>query len=143
MRRRPPDGRRSQVQSPSLRDVCFFSRCTERELSAIARSGDVVKLPAGRTVQRRTDAAHWVYFVLDGSLAVQDGRRYEIHQQGSVVGLSEALDSSRVRSMVATVTTLTATILFVVERRRVEELLARNPRFALGLIRQLVSADSS
>lgn len=119
----------------ALDQVELLSRCNTAERRTLLRSGEVVSAPAGRVLQRPGDPCNWVYFVLDGCVFVRRrGCPPATHGAGSVVGLREAFDDAK---PAMEVTTMSDALVFVVERRRLENLLMGHPGFALGLIRAL------
>src|SRR5215203_1798036 len=98
-----------------LKSVPLFSRCTKKELGAIAAESDELFLPEGAELTKQGGHGREFMVIVDGSADVQrDGRR--INQLGSGDFLGEiALLSDAPRT--ASVTTTSATRLLVLTDR--------------------------
>jgi CRP-like cAMP-binding protein len=125
-----------------LRAQPLLRECSELELRTLARAGDVVRAPAGRTLQRLDDPPRWVYFILTGEVATMRTGCRTVHRRGAVIGLREALDGS-VRPKARHIAAVNDSTVFIIERRHVNGALTASPGLALGLIRELAAASAS
>jgi CRP-like cAMP-binding protein len=95
----------------ALGRVPLFQHCTRKELEFIAKEGDEVDVPAGKTLIRQGKPGDTFYIQLEGESEVKiDGKRRRVMKTGDFFGEISMID----RGMgTATVTTLTPSRLFV------------------------------
>lgn len=95
----------------ALSKVPLFSRCTRKELQFVAREGDEVDVPAGKTLIRQGHPGDTFYVQLEGESEVKiDGKRRRVLKKGDFFGEISMIDRG---IGTATVTTLTPGRLFV------------------------------
>ena len=95
----------------ALSQVPLFSHATKKELEFIAREGDEVDMPAGKTLTREGKPGDTFYVVLDGQAEVMiGGRRRRVLEAGDFFGEISMIDRGMAT---ATVTTLTPARMFV------------------------------
>jgi CRP-like cAMP-binding protein len=95
----------------ALGNVPLFARCTKRELEFIAREGDEIDVPAGKTLIRQGRPGDTFYVQLQGTSEVKvDGKRRRVMKPGDFFGEISMIDRG---IGTATVTTLTDGRLFV------------------------------
>lgn len=135
--REPRNGRSTDLFD-RLSDVPPFNGCGRAEVERLRRAGDVVFLPAGRSMPNE-DLERWLYFVLDGTLVTETPVGRERLGSGAIVGVGR----SSTRESFPYATAVTPTTLFVLDRRRLDTLIRTCPRFASALVRRLVSAPRS
>ncbi len=95
----------------ALAQVPLFGRATRKELEFIAREGDEVDVPAGRTLTRQDKPGDTFYVILDGKAEVKvDGRPRRVLKTGDFFGEISMIDRGLAT---ATVTTLEPSRMFV------------------------------
>ncbi len=95
----------------ALGRVPLFAHCSKKELEFIARGGDEVEVPAGRTLTRQGRSGDTFYVLLEGEAEVKvDGKRRRVLKPGDFFGEISMVDRGLAT---ATVTSLTAARLFV------------------------------
>jgi CRP-like cAMP-binding protein len=95
----------------ALSRVPLFAHCTRKELQFIAREGDEVDVPAGKTLIRQGRPGDTFYVQLEGESEVKIGsRRRRVLKSGDFFGEISMIDRG---VGTATVTTLTPGRLFV------------------------------
>jgi CRP-like cAMP-binding protein len=128
-------GLRKNAKIELIKTVPLFSRCTKRELAAIAQQADELVLPAGRALT--TQGARGAEFVViaDGAADVtKNGRR--INKLGSGDFLGEiALISGSPRT--ATVTTTSETRILLLTDRSFRRLSSAMPSIRMSVLRAL------
>jgi CRP/FNR family transcriptional regulator, cyclic AMP receptor protein len=102
------------VDDPKLKalaQVPLFSRLTRKELQFIASEGDEVDIPSGKTLTRQGRPGDTFYVLLKGEAEVKiDGKSRRLMKPGDFFGEISMMDRGLAT---ATVTTLTASHLFV------------------------------
>ena len=95
----------------ALSRVPLFERCTRKELEFIAREGDEVDVPAGKTLIRQGKPGDTFYIQLEGQSEVKvDSKRRRVMKPGDFFGEISMID----RGLgTATVTTLSESRFFV------------------------------
>src|SRR5437016_10372349 len=90
--------------------VPLFAHLSKREREFIAKEGDEVNVPAGKTLTRQDRSGDTFYVLLDGEAEVKvDGKRRRVLRPGDFFGELSMLDRG---AETATVTTLTDARLF-------------------------------
>jgi len=126
---------RKNAKIELIKSVPLFSRCSKKELAAVAAQADELVLPAGRTLA--TQGARGSEFVIigDGTADVtKNGRR--INRLGSGDFLGEiALISGALRT--ATVTTTSETRILVLTDRGFKSVTGAMPSIQASVLRAL------
>jgi CRP-like cAMP-binding protein len=108
----------------ALSRVPLFARCTPKELQFIAREGDEVDAPAGKTLIRQGKPGDTFYIQLAGESEVEvDGRKRRVMKPGDFFGEISMIDRG---VGTATVTTLTASRLFVMSHAQFRDAIKAN-----------------
>jgi len=95
----------------ALGRVPLFAHCTRKELAFIARKGDEIDVPAGKTLITQDRPSDAFYVQLEGESEVKiGGRRRRVMKPGDFFGEISMIDRG---PGTATVTTLTPSRLFV------------------------------
>jgi len=123
-------GKRDLVDT--LATVGLFSRCTKRELRAIARHSQLASLPAGTELIHQGDPGDALFVVLEGEVQVLDGE-VVIHESGpgSYFGELAILDGE---PRTASVTATTDVTIAVIGIRMFRTLLREFPDLAEQLL---------
>ena len=78
----------------ALSRVPLFSRCSPKELQFIAREGDEVDVPAGKTLIRQGKPGDTFYIQLEGQSQVEiDGRKRRVMKPGDFFYVPPGHDS--------------------------------------------------
>lgn len=108
----------------ALGRVPLFARCTRKELEFIAREGDEVNVPAGKTLIRQGRPGDTFYIQLEGTSEVKiDGRRRRVINPGDFFGEISMIDRG---VGTATVTTLTDGRLYVMSHAQFRDAIKAN-----------------
>ena len=108
----------------ALSRVPLFSRCSPRELQFIAREGDEVDVPAGKTLIRQGKPGDTFYIQLEGQSQVEiDGKKRRVMKPGDFFGEISMIDRG---VGTATVTTLTPSRLFVMSHAQFRDAVKQN-----------------
>jgi len=108
----------------ALSRVPLFSRCTRKELEVIARGGDEVAVPSGKTLIRQGRPGDTFYIQLEGTSEVKvDGKRRRIMKPGEFFGEISMIDRG---AGTATVTTLSEGRLFVMSHAQFRDAIKAN-----------------
>lgn len=87
----------------ALSQVPLFARCTKKELEFIAREGDEVDVPGGRTLTRQGRPGDTFYVILDGQAEVKiDGRPRRTLKAGDFFGEISMIDRGLATATVTT-----------------------------------------
>jgi CRP/FNR family transcriptional regulator, cyclic AMP receptor protein len=126
---------RKNAKIELIKSVPLFSRCTKKELEAIAAEADELSLPSGRALATQGARGREFVVIVDGSASVvKNGRR--INRLGSGDFLGEiALISGSPRT--ATVTTLSETRVLLLTDRAFKRLIAQMPSIQASVLRAL------
>lgn len=118
--------------APLLAAVPLFSKCSKKDLSAIAKSGKIQTRKAGAEVVREGKAGAAFFLILNGSVDVVRGEinLARLHT-GDFFG-EMALLADQPRS--ATVTAVDDVELFVLSKFSFKSLLIGNPNISYGLL---------
>jgi CRP/FNR family transcriptional regulator, cyclic AMP receptor protein len=134
---------RKDAKIELIRQVPLFSRCTKKELAALAALADEVSLQAGTKLTRQGETGREFVVIADGAADVtQDGRTINHLGAGDFVG-EIALLSGKPRT--ATVTTTEASrVLVLTDRafRRVTRELPSVQANILAALSERLHADS-
>ncbi|MDQ1401692.1 MAG: family transcriptional regulator, cyclic receptor protein [Actinomycetota bacterium] len=126
-----------------LGEVPLFRACSKKDLQALAKSGDDIKIDAGKAVVTEGERGHEFYVVIDGKADVhRDGRIVTTLGPGDYFGELALLDPQpRDASVIAS----TPLELLVISQREFLGLLAEVPTIAgkilAGMARRLHAAD--
>ncbi len=108
----------------ALGRVPLFARCTRKELEFIAREGDEVNVPAGKTLIRQGRPGDTFYIQLEGTSEVKiDGKRRRVINPGEFFGEISMIDRG---AGTATVTTLTDGRLYVMSHAQFRDAIKAN-----------------
>ncbi|HEX4837269.1 MAG TPA: cyclic nucleotide-binding domain-containing protein [Solirubrobacteraceae bacterium] len=108
----------------ALGRVPLFARCTRKELEFIARQGDEVNVPAGKTLIRQGRPGDTFYIQLEGTSEVKvDGKRRRVMNPGDFFGEISMIDRG---AGTATVTTLTDGRLYVMSHAQFRDAIKAN-----------------
>lgn len=76
-----------------LRKVALFSSCSQRDLQRIAKAGDEILIPAGKTLMEQGDMGREAYVILEGTAVVRrNSRKITDLGPGESVGELSLLD---------------------------------------------------
>ncbi|MDX6399714.1 MAG: hypothetical protein QOF27_320 [Gaiellaceae bacterium] len=118
-----------------IKRVPLFSRCTKKELAAIAGEADELVLPEGRTLSRQGASGSEFVVIVEGSAEVRKNGR-KVNQLGAGDFLGEiALISGAART--ATVTTTSATRILVLNDRGFRRLTKEIPSIHASVLKAL------
>ena len=108
----------------ALSRVPLFSRCSLKELQFIAREGDEVDVPAGKTLIRQGKPGDTFYIQLEGQSQVEiDGKKRRVMKPGDFFGEISMIDRG---VGTATVTTLTPSRLYVMSHAQFRDAVKQN-----------------
>jgi CRP-like cAMP-binding protein len=108
----------------ALSRVPLFSRCSPKELQFIAREGDEVDVPAGKTLIRQGKPGDTFYIQLEGQSQVEiDGKKRRVMKPGDFFGEISMIDRG---VGTATVTTLTPSRLYVMSHAQFRDAVKQN-----------------
>ena len=108
----------------ALSRVPLFSRCSQKELQFIAREGDEVDVPAGKTLIRQGKPGDTFYIQLEGQSQVEiDGKKRRVMKPGDFFGEISMIDRG---VGTATVTTLTLSRLYVMSHAQFRDAVKQN-----------------
>ncbi|HET6794856.1 MAG TPA: cyclic nucleotide-binding domain-containing protein [Acidimicrobiales bacterium] len=130
VRLRGATGARAELRR-HLANQPVLSRCRGDDLRRAVRWGDIVEVPAGRTLIREDTGNWWFFLVLAGEVRLTRGRRTV-----GIVGPGGHLGAAAIvglRPQPVSATTTTTSIMFVLGPRFVLSLLAVSPGFQQGL----------
>ena len=115
--------------------VPLFARLSKRELEFIAKEGDEVRVPAGKTLTRQDRAGDTFYVLLDGEAEVKvDGKRRRVLKPGDFFGEISMLDRG---VATATVTTLTDARLFVMSHAQFRDAIKGSDQLMLKVLKAM------
>lgn len=121
----------------ALGGVPLFSRCSARDLKAVARHVETIEVDAGRDVVRQGDDGDALFVVLSGSLDVaRDGSKVRALEAGDYFGELALLDPA---PRAATVTATDATELAAISVRMFRVLLREIPGLGAKLLADLAA----
>jgi len=119
----------------ALSRVPLFSRCTRQELEFIARKGDEVDVPAGKTLIRQGKPGDTFYVQLEGQSEVNiDGKPRRVMKPGDFFGEISMVDRG---VGTATVTTLTDSRLFVMSHAQFRDAIKQNESLMVKVLRAM------
>lgn len=108
----------------ALSRVPLFARCTRKELEFIAREGDEVDVPAGKTLIRQGRPGDTFYIQIAGTSEVKvGGKRRRVMNPGDFFGEISMIDRG---AGTATVTTLSNSRLFVMSHAQFRDAIKAN-----------------
>lgn len=113
----------------------LFARCTRAEIRRIARAGDLCAVRAGAVLCGEDRIGYWLYVVMSGSIGLaRRGRSRETVTAGGHVGEVAILGFG---PQPMTATALTDSVVFVLGRRDVLDLVAQLPSLQQALFPDL------
>src|SRR6266550_3032629 len=116
----------------ALGRVPLFAHCSKKELEFIARGGDEVEVPAGRTLTRQGRSGDTFYVLLEGEAEVKvDGKRRRVLKPGDFFGEISMVDRGLAT---ATVTSLTAARLFVMSHAQFRDAIKTNEQLMIRVL---------
>ena len=126
---------RKNAKEQLLRDVPLFSRCSKRELAALAAEADELEVPAGVELTREgTPGREFVVLARGGAKVTRNGRILNRLGSGDFLG-EIALLSGGTRT--ATVTTTEPSLLLVLTDRAFKRVAGRIPSVNAHLVEAL------
>ena len=115
--------------------VPLFAHLSKREREFIAKEGDEVRVPAGKTLTRQDRAGDTFYVLLDGEAEVKvDGKRRRVLKPGDFFGEISMLDRG---VATATVTTLTDARLFVMSHAQFRDAIKGSDQLMLKVLKAM------
>ncbi|TMD75053.1 MAG: cyclic nucleotide-binding domain-containing protein [Chloroflexi bacterium] len=115
--------------------VPLFAHLSKREREFIAKEGDEVRVPAGKTLTRQDRAGDTFYVLLDGEAEVKvDGKRRRVLKPGDFFGEISMLDRGLAT---ATVTTLTDARLFVMSHAQFRDAIKGSDQLMLKVLKAM------
>jgi CRP-like cAMP-binding protein len=128
-------GLRKNAKIELIKHVPLFSRCTKKELAAVAAEADELVMPAGRALTTQGARGSEFVVIVDGSADVnKNGRRINRLRSGDFLG-EIALISGAPRT--ATVTTTSETRILVVTERGFKRLTRDMPSIQASVLKAL------
>ena len=116
----------------ALSQVPLFARLSKREREFIAKEGDEVAVPAGKTLTRQDRAGDTFYVLLEGEAEVKvDGKRRRVLKPGDFFGEISMIDRGLAT---ATVTTLTSARLFVMSHAQFRDAIKTNEQLMMRVL---------
>lgn len=121
-----------QTKSDLLRGVPLFSRCSRKELAAIARVADELEVPAGKELTAQGKRAREFFILLSGAAVVRrNGRKLRVLGPGDMIGEIALLNDG---PRTATVTLTESSRVLVLAARDFRTLLRESPDLALKVL---------
>ena len=115
--------------------VPLFAHLSKREREFIAKEGDEVRVPAGKTLTRQDRAGDTFYVLLDGEAEVKvDGKRRRVLKPGDFFGDISMRDRGLAT---ATVTTLTDARLFVMSHAQFRDAIKGSDQLMLKVLKAM------
>ena len=123
--------------------VSLFSKCSKRDLAAVAKNAEIITYDAGTMIVAQGQAGSAFYVVLDGNATVRrNGRRVGQLGPGDFFGELALLDPAPRNADVSALTEITVARLLVGPFRAVLRTVpAINERLLAGLARRVREAD--
>ncbi len=126
---------RKDVKIELLRRTPLFSKCSKRELAAIAGIADEIQIPAGQDFIRQGERGREFFALIDGNVEVRrNGRRVKLKGGTEFFG-EVALLTETPRN--ATVTATSPVRAFVITRPAFTGLLRELPQLQLKVLHSL------
>ena len=126
---------RADTKLKAISRVPLFARLSKRELEFIAKEGDEVNVPAGKTLTRQDRQGDTFYVLLDGEAEVKvDGKRRRVLKPGDFFGEISMLDRG---VATATVTTLTDARLFVMSHAQFRDAIKGSDQLMLKVLKAM------
>jgi CRP-like cAMP-binding protein len=126
---------RKNAKIELIKQVPLFSRCSKRELAAVAAEADELVLPEGRALTTQGARGSEFVIIVDGSADVRkNGRRINRLRSGDFLG-EIALISGAPRT--ATVTTTSETRILVLTDRAFKQLTGDMPSLQASVLKAL------
>jgi len=126
------------VANPKLEAISrvpLFAHLSKREREFIAKEGDEVNVPAGKTLTRQDRSGDTFYVLLDGEAEVKvDGKRRRVLKPGDFFGEISMLDRG---VATATVTTLTDARLFVMSHAQFRDAIKGSDQLMLKVLKAM------
>jgi CRP/FNR family transcriptional regulator, cyclic AMP receptor protein len=118
-----------------LKQVPLFSRCSKKQLAAIATLADLIDMPAGKLLVREGSLGRDFMVIVEGAVEVsRKSNKINVLGPGDFIG-EMALISGAPRN--ATVTTTRDSSLLVVTERQFWDLLEQTPGMQMSVIKAL------
>jgi len=131
-------GLRKNAKIELIKNVPLFSRCSKKELAAVAAEADELVLPEGRALATQGARGGEFVIIVDGSADVsKNGRRINRLRSGDFLG-EIALISGAPRT--ATVTTTSETRILVLTDRGFRRLTGEMPSIQASVASAPISA---
>jgi CRP-like cAMP-binding protein len=128
-------GLRKNAKIELIKRAPLFSRCTKKELAAVASEADELMLPQGKTLTKQGARGSEFVVIVDGTADVhKNGRRINRLGAGDFLG-EIALISGAPRT--ATVTTTSETRILVLGDRSFKRLMAEMPSLQASVLKAL------
>ncbi len=126
---------RKNAKIELIKQVPLFSRCSKRELAAVAAEADELVVPEGKALTKQGARGSEFVVIVDGSADVRrNGRRVNRLRSGDFLG-EIALISGAPRS--ATVTTTSETRILVLTGRAFKRLTGDMPSIQASVLKAL------
>jgi CRP/FNR family cyclic AMP-dependent transcriptional regulator len=126
---------RKNAKVELLKKVPLFSRCTKKELEALAAETDELDVPAGKPLTQQGDRGREFMVIVAGAADVtKNGRRINRLEAGDFLG-EIALISGAPRT--ATVTTTSESLLLVLTDRGFRRVIQKMPSVQASVMRAL------
>ena len=126
---------RADTKLKAISRVPLFAHLSKREREFIAKEGDEVRVPAGKTLTRQDRAGDTFYVLLDGEAEVKvDGKRRRVLKPGDFFGEISMLDRGLAT---ATVTTLTDARLFVMSHAQFRDAIKGSDQLMLKVLKAM------
>ena len=126
------------VANPKLEAISrvpLFAHLSKREREFIAKEGDEVNVPAGKTLTRQDRSGDTFYVLLDGEAEVKvDGKRRRVLRPGDFFGEISMLDRG---AATATFTTLTDARLFVMSHAQFRDAIKSSDQLMLKVLKAM------
>ena len=121
-----------QSKSDVLRTVPLFSRCSKKELAAVAQVADELEIRAGKELTVQGQPAREFFILLSGEAVVRrNGRKLRVLGPGEMIGEIALLNDS---PRTATVTVTEPSRVLVLTARDFRTLLRELPEMALKVL---------
>ncbi len=120
-----------------LASVSLFSACSKKELQAVARAGDQVEIPAGKTLCEQGSLGREAYVIIEGTAQVRiNDKKVASVGAGTCVGELSLLDHGPRTATVIAETDLSALVIGV---REFSSIVDEVPSIAHKLLRALAA----
>ena len=125
------------IDVESLRAIEPYQALSLRTLHRIRRVSDVVGCAPGGIIHRPEFRLHWIYAILDGTVAIESVSDTRLASAGECVGLADALLG---RHPVVQLSAVTDTTVLIASRTDLLALAGREATLALGIAKSIAHA---